>query len=552
MTRLIFSNASFIIGIGLRSEIELNKNSALVCFCLFILLLLSCPCQYDSSNSNITLHHLQKENDLQVSDLSVGDADFTWTARDSPTPSEFLSMEIEGDHITIHATSTDFPVIDSRLYMDPFLTFHTELVPHVDDGFDPYSDNIFMHDSHFSWLMIGGSVDVGISIHVVFEFDTSNCDVMAWRSDTNTSNWYYSNNVFQTTMTTATNPEMSHIDWPVDENGIMYFAFYNHASTLGNGFLNFYREEFPKVISSGASVSYDTYNEPGNVIKPVLYVAKLGPDRSYGYVPRTTFINYFPPSLDLYFPRPEDNWTEGQHDITWAADDRNSDDEIWFELQLRTGGSSEYIELDSANITYDPVYDFYHYTLDAAEYLYKDNYYIRISAHDNDTTVPGNWPDFISSETSGLFSFGSQSMPTPVVWPIVHNPSDIQFTTGELGHSLIWTVVCDYDVDYSIWLENEVIFEGHWTGGTIELPLGNLTPGVYHYRLYIPETSSNYVTVTVLAANTSTTTGGPTTTGGSSEPMNPVLFLNIGLIGVILMFTILILQHKHTDSLDAF
>ncbi|MCJ7818027.1 MAG: hypothetical protein MUP60_04190, partial [Candidatus Thorarchaeota archaeon] len=392
----------------------MNRKQIVTCSSLLIFFLFIGFSQNDMLVVNNSFQTSPIVKDFDVTALTVGNAVFTWTARDSPTPSEFLTDEIEGDHITIHVTSTDPPVTESQLFVNSWRTDSIALSERIDDGFNPYSDKIQISDEHFDWLLIGG-LELGTSFHLVCNFDTSNCDVMVWRGDSDTSNWYYSNNVLQTSMATVSNPEMCHLDWPVDNQHHLYFAFYNHDMAPGMASLEFYMEEYPKRHADEETVIYDTYGENFNVIKPVLYVAKVDVDSySYGYLHPTSFVNYFPPEVELLTPVAGDNWNSGLHNITWTATDRNSDDALWFELYLQSGEPDNYIELGTGEFNYDSQQGFYYHTIDATG-VQNENYAIRIVAHDNDTTIAQDWPDLQDFDESGLFLFGNVFVSTTVL-----------------------------------------------------------------------------------------------------------------------------------------
>lgn len=336
--------------------------------------------------------------------------EFTWTARDSPSPSDFLSDEVAGDHITIQATCIDFPVIESELFFDSWISYDVNLIQNENDGFNPFSDNIPIGDSHFSWQIVGG-MELGSLVHLVFNFDTSNCDLMAWAGNSNVSTWYYSNNLLQTNMVSNSNPEISSLIWPVDSQVSVYIAVYNHDPTSGSGNLELYPDFLSNANTLGDTVTYDTYRKSANIVKSVLYVGSLGgSSKSYGYLPTTSFVNYFPPEVELLTPVAGDNWIDGQYNITWSASDRNSDDGIWFELFLLHSEPEYYFELGTGEFNYDSSKGFYYYTIDATG-IQPDNYNIRIVAHDNDTTVAQNWPDLQASDVSGLFLFGNDFIP---------------------------------------------------------------------------------------------------------------------------------------------
>ena len=124
-------------------------------------------------------------------------------------------------------------------------------------------------------------------------------------------------------------------------------------------------------------------------------------------------------------------------------------------------------------------------------------------------------------------------------FPIIHPPSNTQFTEGEVGHSLIWFIEYDYPLSYSIYVNGTRMYHGQWSEGPVEISLDNLLPGLYLYSMYIPDAANHFVRVTVLSAPSA----------NISSPMNPLIVVNIGIVGVISVFAILILKNKNKHKM---
>ncbi len=124
-------------------------------------------------------------------------------------------------------------------------------------------------------------------------------------------------------------------------------------------------------------------------------------------------------------------------------------------------------------------------------------------------------------------------------FPIIHPPSDTQFTEGEVGHSLIWGIEYNYSLSYTIYRNGTAIYFGQWSEGPVEISLDNLLPGLYLYSMYIPDAANHFVRVTVLS----------TSSANISSPMNPLSVVNIGFVGIISVFVILILKHKNEKKM---
>jgi hypothetical protein len=81
--------------------------------------------------------------------------------------------------------------------------------------------------------------------------------------------------------------------------------------------------------------------------------------------------------------------------------------------------------------------------------------------------------------------------------PSVDHPSDIQYSEGETGNSIIWTPADIYPGIYEILRNGSVMRSGGWDE-SITIPIDNLLPGGYNYTIVVYDESGNYATDTVL------------------------------------------------------
>ena len=109
--------------------------------------------------------------------------------------------------------------------------------------------------------------------------------------------------------------------------------------------------------------------------------------------------------------------------------------------------------------------------------------------------VPGNW------NISEMYSYtvGDTSPPT------IDSPDDIGYEAGETSNNITWSPSDSFPSSYMVLQESSTYEAGPWTGGTIEISVDGLNPGVHNFSLVVTDTSGNSVNDTVQVTVTDTT-----------------------------------------------
>lgn len=116
----------------------------------------------------------------------------------------------------------------------------------------------------------------------------------------------------------------------------------------------------------------------------------------------------------------------------------------------------------------------------------------------------------------------------------IDHPADIVYNVGETGSNITWTPLSYYPYMYQLFVNNESIDSGLWSGNQIVVDVDGLGLGIYNYTLRVfnnmMESVSDDVIVTVLGQ----------TVGGTLITMG----ISIGSITVIVVVTVLLLQRR--------
>ncbi len=142
--------------------------------------------------------------------------------------------------------------------------------------------------------------------------------------------------------------------------------------------------------------------------------------------------------------------------------------------------------------------------------------------------------------------------------------NDVSFEFGTKGHSLTWICSDLFPSSFSITQNGTVVDSGLWNGSNLAVNLDELSVGVYNFTIVLYDSTGNsasdFVTVTVTLPETTSTTSitstTPTTTTtsttpttstsptGTSEPIDSMLLVIAGAIGVIVLLIVVIVLIK--------
>jgi hypothetical protein len=135
--------------------------------------------------------------------------------------------------------------------------------------------------------------------------------------------------------------------------------------------------------------------------------------------------------------------------------------------------------------------------------------------------------------------------------PTINHPSDIEYTVGELGHSITWTPTDTNPLSFHITRNGVLVIFGAWLGNHITLNVDLLPEGTYNFNCTVHDESGNgasdVVVVTVLAQltpDTTTTTTPPPTTPTNGAAAITALILGGSVTGVVVVVAILALRRK--------
>ena len=132
--------------------------------------------------------------------------------------------------------------------------------------------------------------------------------------------------------------------------------------------------------------------------------------------------------------------------------------------------------------------------------------------------------------------------------PSISSPTDIEFTEGTTGQSIVWTGTDLHPDQYTIYQDGSPIKSGAWNSSddTITVSLDGLAPGEYNFTCSIADESGNWnsdTAIVVVNAFTPTTTTSTETTTSSDGSSETPLLLYVG-VGVAALLIVLIICAK--------
>ncbi|MFW9889018.1 MAG: fibronectin type III domain-containing protein, partial [Candidatus Thorarchaeota archaeon] len=132
--------------------------------------------------------------------------------------------------------------------------------------------------------------------------------------------------------------------------------------------------------------------------------------------------------------------------------------------------------------------------------------------------------------------------------PTINHPSDIEYTEGELGHSITWTPADTNPDSFHITRNGVMVISGGWLGDDITLNVDLLPEGTYTFNCTVFDesgnTASDVVVVTVEPQPLPTTTTPPPTTPTNGAAAITALVLGGSVTGVVLVVALLALRRK--------
>jgi fibronectin type 3 domain-containing protein len=135
--------------------------------------------------------------------------------------------------------------------------------------------------------------------------------------------------------------------------------------------------------------------------------------------------------------------------------------------------------------------------------------------------------------------------------PTINHPSDIEYTEGELGHSITWTPADTNPATFHITRNGVMVISGAWLGDDITLNVDLLPEGTYAFNCTVFDesgnTGSDVVVVNVAAQpqpTTTTTTTPPPATPTDGAAAITALILGGSVTGVVLVVALLTLRRK--------
>jgi fibronectin type 3 domain-containing protein len=136
--------------------------------------------------------------------------------------------------------------------------------------------------------------------------------------------------------------------------------------------------------------------------------------------------------------------------------------------------------------------------------------------------------------------------------PTINHPNDIEYTEGELGHSIGWTAADTNPASFYIARNGVMVISGAWLGDDITLNVDLLPAGTYAFNCTVMDEAGNaasdvvMVTVAALPEPTTTTTSTtqPTTTPANGVDAMTVLILGGSVAGVVLVVSLLAIRKE--------
>jgi hypothetical protein len=136
--------------------------------------------------------------------------------------------------------------------------------------------------------------------------------------------------------------------------------------------------------------------------------------------------------------------------------------------------------------------------------------------------------------------------------PTINHPNDIEYTVGELGHSISWMPSDINPASFHITRNGVMVISGAWLGDDITLNVDLLPEGTYAFNCTVFDEAGNaasdVVLVSVLAqpqpTTTTTTTTQPTTTPTNGAAAITALILGGSVIGIVLVVALLAIRKK--------
>ena len=484
---------------------------------------------------------LVESNSNTLSDSGV---EFSWTSRESPTPSAIHGqMGVSGDHVVIHASTDEPTVTRSELLTGPS-NIQWNWLTTPPDGFDPLTDTFTRHDPALHWFSYGGLTSgdvITIAARLVVSWD--DCDFMAWSGDQDPDTLSYANNILGSLMTTTTYPEHTSFEWTYASDTI-YIAGYTKEAEYTECDLYLMRSSYPAAQSDGRSVSYDTYNFRTNLITPFVYCGYVDDTLvEYTVLPLLSVNNFFSPQISL---NPISEVSPNVYNISWTSYDRNQDDLNWFEVTLRSDEYGYQLLVENLTDTY--------YLWDSHGFPVSDAYQVRITGYSIDLNlydgpfidIPDDYePGHSSYIFSEPFAAGAD---IPMI-ATLNEPENMTWYHRSVGNEIVWILTFisgDYvpeSLDYLILVNDAIHTSGRQLTSTsriIRFSMDEFEPGEYNVTLEVQQPRWGIVTDTVFVVIL-----------GSGSPLSPMdmgsLIINsvsaISIV-VILFFTTLILRHK--------
>jgi fibronectin type 3 domain-containing protein len=136
--------------------------------------------------------------------------------------------------------------------------------------------------------------------------------------------------------------------------------------------------------------------------------------------------------------------------------------------------------------------------------------------------------------------------------PTINHPSDIEYTEGQLGHSITWNPADTNPASFHITRNQLMVISGAWIGDDITLNVDLLPEGTYFFNCTVFDeagnSASDVVVATVLAqpvpTKPPTTTTPPPTTPANGSAAITALILGGSVTGVVLVVALLTLRRK--------
>jgi hypothetical protein len=471
------------------------------------------PTVYEDSKSteDEVISIIREKDSIQVLEpdnnrvMSQTGFSLTWNSRDDDTQRQFNPPEATGDHVVVHAYSTNELIQKSYLDFTPYYSNTVELeIP--SDEFNPYTDPISQFHPDFEWFVFG-NIEPDWIVTLTSIFTNGDCDFMAWPASLNSSTWSYSNNILGSSMNTGLNPELASFTWNYP-SGILYVACYNSDRTHGWAEVNVFFDVTADTWTNGNQISYDTYNFRYNMTTPILYLGTSGEVLEFvAYHPGVQFNNFFAPNVTMF---PPIDLGENRFNFSWVSSDRNRDDVNYYSVWLSSDGGYSY-QMIEGNLT-DSFFVWDSTGFLEGEYLIKVRAYSLDFVYRNYCTVDyppfSYWPgDYGDSEPVEIGAGDIHSMPPGYFEVHLDSPDDITYIEHTTGNLIVWDPSFQYDtpnyVDYEV-LRNETQWETGRVYPTldegIEVNIDGLQPGTHVFELQVGSRASDSVVVRVVKA----------------------------------------------------